>query len=132
MISPEAVALFLIMFIWQIPHFLAIATLYRDDYRAGGFKMLPCIETDLQSTSRQIILYCMALIPVSLVPGITGLAGWVYLVAAVVMGIVGAFGDGTARRMVIAFAACAVAAFVITRLTLSKGEGTRMVSVSAE
>jgi protoheme IX farnesyltransferase len=86
-ISPEAVALFLIMFIWQIPHFLAIATLYRDDYRAGGFKMLPCIETDLQSTGRQIVLYCMALIPVSLVPGITGLAGWIYMVAAVVMGI---------------------------------------------
>jgi DHA1 family bicyclomycin/chloramphenicol resistance-like MFS transporter len=54
------------------------------------------------------------------------------VVAAVVMGIVGAFSDGTARPMVIAFALCAVAAFVITRLTLSKGDGTRMVSVPAE
>jgi protoheme IX farnesyltransferase len=86
-ISPEAVALFLIMFIWQIPHFLAIATLYRDDYRAGGFKMLPCIETDLRSTGRQIVLYCLALIPVSLVPAMTGLAGEIYLAAAVVMGL---------------------------------------------
>ncbi len=97
-ISSEAVALFIIMFIWQIPHFLAIAILYRDDYRAGGFKMLPCIEEDLGSTSRQIVLYCLALIPVSLVPAMIRLSGSLYLAAALIMGAAFlAFGIRAAR-----------------------------------
>lgn len=88
-VSVEAIALFAIMFIWQIPHFLAIAILYRDDYRAGGFKMLPCIEDDhLISTGRHIILYCLTLIPVSLIPAFIHLSGVVYFAAAVILGLI--------------------------------------------
>ena len=58
--SQPAMALFGILFIWQIPHFLAIAILYRDDYAAGGFKMLPVTDRDLRETRRQIVLYATA------------------------------------------------------------------------
>jgi protoheme IX farnesyltransferase len=65
-LTAEAWALFLILFIWQMPHFLAIAILYRDDYAAGGFRMLPVVDPDLVSTGRQIVLYGIAMVPVSL------------------------------------------------------------------
>jgi protoheme IX farnesyltransferase len=92
-LSIEAVALFAIMFIWQMPHFLAIAILYRDDYAAGGFKMLPVIDTNLRTTSGQIVLYAAALIPVSLLPAMFHTAGVIYLVAAIALGaIFAAFG----------------------------------------
>jgi protoheme IX farnesyltransferase len=82
-----ALALFGILFVWQIPHFLAIATLYRDDYRRGGFKMLPVDDPDLRRTGRQILLYSAALFPVSLLPVMAGVAGRVYTVSAVVLGV---------------------------------------------
>ncbi len=85
-ISPEAVALFGILFFWQMPHFLAIAILYRSDYVLGGFKMLPVVDEDLNFTSRQIVLYAAALIPVSLTPALIGTAGAVYFACAVLMG----------------------------------------------
>ena len=64
-LTPQAAILFCISFFWQMPHFLAIAIMYRRDYAAGGFKMLPVIDEDLAITSRQIILYGVAPIPVT-------------------------------------------------------------------
>jgi len=81
-----ALALFGILFVWQIPHFLAIATLYRDDYRRGGFKMLPVDDPDLRRTGRQILLYSAALFPISLLPVVAGVTGRVYSVSAVLLG----------------------------------------------
>ena len=86
-LSPEAWALFGILFFWQMPHFLAIAVLYRDDYARGGFKMLPVVDEDLVATGRQIVLYGSALIPVSLMPVALRMAGAGYLLAAFVMGV---------------------------------------------
>ena len=74
------------MFFWQMPHFLAIAILYRKDYAAGGFKMLPVVDRGLQVTSRQIILYGLALIPVSLLPVGLQMTGAIYFTAAVLFG----------------------------------------------
>jgi protoheme IX farnesyltransferase len=87
-LTPQAWALFGILFFWQMPHFLAIAILYKDDYAAGGFKMLPVVDEGLQTTGRQIILYGAALIPVSLMPVIFGMAGPVYFTAAILLGLV--------------------------------------------
>ena len=82
-----ALALFGILFVWQIPHFLAIATLYREDYQRGGFKMLPVEDPDLRRTGRQILLYSAALFPVSLLPALVGVAGRAYTVSAVMLGV---------------------------------------------
>ena len=86
-LSPEAVALFGILFFWQMPHFLAIAILYRKDYALAGFKMLPVVDGDLNFTSRQVVLYAAALIPVSLTPALIGMAGAVYFACAVLAGL---------------------------------------------
>jgi protoheme IX farnesyltransferase len=86
-ISPEALVLFGILFLWQMPHFLAIAILYKDDYAAGGFKMLPVGDEDLAATSRQIVLYSLALIPASLLPVALGMAGSAYFCVAVLAGL---------------------------------------------
>lgn len=84
--SREALALFCILFVWQMPHFMAIAILYRKDYAAGGFRMLPVVDEDLSITSRQIVLFSLALIPVSLMPVFFSMAGATYLTAAVLLG----------------------------------------------
>jgi protoheme IX farnesyltransferase len=86
-VTPEAVALFAVLFFWQMPHFLAIAILYRRDYAAGGFKMLPVVDDDLATTSRMIVLYGAALIPVTLAPLFLGMAGPVYFTAAALLGL---------------------------------------------
>jgi protoheme IX farnesyltransferase len=86
-LSPTAIALFGILFLWQMPHFLAIAILYRKDYAAGGFKMLPCEEANRSFTNRQIVLYGMALIPASILPTLLGVAGSTYAIAAIVLGL---------------------------------------------
>ncbi len=78
--------LFAIVFLWQIPHFMAIAWLYRDDYRRAGFPMLPVIEPDGQRTGRQAVLYALALVPVSLVPALVGVAGVTYFWVALILG----------------------------------------------
>jgi len=80
-------ALFAILFIWQFPHFFSIAWLYREDYASGGVRMLPVVEEDGRSTARRILLYSVALIPVSLIPSFMGMAGRIYLVGAVVLGL---------------------------------------------
>jgi protoheme IX farnesyltransferase len=86
-LSIDALAVFGILFLWQMPHFLAIAIMYRRDYQAGGFKMLPCIDENLTITARMIVLYSAALVPVSLLPAVLGMAGAVYFTAAVLLGL---------------------------------------------
>lgn len=86
-LSPEAIVLFAILFLWQMPHFLAIAVLYKDDYARGGFKMLPVVDEELSVTGRQIILYTLALIPVTLLPTALGMAGVAYFAAALMLGL---------------------------------------------
>jgi protoheme IX farnesyltransferase len=86
-LSVGGAALFAIVFLWQIPHFMAIAWLYRDDYGKAGFPMLPVVEPDGRKTGRQAVLYAAALLPTSLVPGAVGLSGWPYLAIALVLGI---------------------------------------------
>jgi heme o synthase len=77
--------LFAILFLWQFPHFHSIAWIYREDYARAGIKMLPTIDRDGARTFRQIILYALALLGVSLLPTAMGLAGSRYLVGALVV-----------------------------------------------
>src|SRR5262249_4467234 len=86
-IGTEALVLFLIMFLWQFPHFLAIAWMYREDYARAGIKMLPIVEPEGVSTGRQIVFYALALVPVSLIPTWIGLAGNVYFFGALVLSL---------------------------------------------
>ena len=82
-----ALVMFAIVFFWQFPHFFSIAWLYREDYAAGGIRMLPVVESDGRSTARQVILYSLGLIPVSLTPSLLGMSGKLYFAGALVMGI---------------------------------------------
>ena len=77
---------FAILFLWQLPHFLAIAWLCREDYARAGFPMLPVIEPNGRSTARQMILYGAALLPVSLLPTILGLTGLTYFLGTLALG----------------------------------------------
>ena len=86
-LSPGAWVLFGIVFLWQLPHFLAIAWIYREDYARAGFPMLPVVEPDGRSTGRQAILYCAALLPVSLAPTLVGMTGTGYFAAALVLSL---------------------------------------------
>ena len=79
--------LFAILFLWQIPHFLAIAWIYREDYARGGLPMLPVLDPAGVVTGRQAVANSFALLLVSLVPTMAGLAGRAYLVGAVVLGL---------------------------------------------
>jgi protoheme IX farnesyltransferase len=78
----EAWVLFAILFIWQLPHFLAIAWIYREDYARGGFPMLPVIDPEGRSVGRQVLTNCLALLPVSLLPTLVGMAGSTYFFGA--------------------------------------------------
>jgi heme o synthase len=82
----ETLILFAIMFVWQFPHFLSIAWLYREDYAQGDIRMLPVVDADGKSTVWRILAYSAALIPVSLLPVAMGMAGRIYLVGAILMG----------------------------------------------
>jgi len=86
-IGVEAWILFAILFLWQFPHFLAIAWMYRDDYARAGIKMLPVVEPEGRVTGQQIITYTLLLVPVSFLPAAVGISGSVYLVGAAVLGI---------------------------------------------
>jgi len=77
--------LFAILFLWQFPHFFAIAWLYRDDYARGGIRMLPVVEPDGRSTSRRILLYSLALIPITLLPTFVGMSGRIYFFGALLL-----------------------------------------------
>jgi len=87
-LDPAAWVLFGILFFWQMPHFLAIAWLCREDYARGGFPMLTVSDTTGSRTARQMILYGVALIPVSLLPSVLGLMGTLYFVCALILGLV--------------------------------------------
>jgi len=80
-------ALFLILFLWQHPHFYAIAWMFKEDYRRAGFKMLPVIEKDGRRTFFQILLFAALLIPASTLPTILGISGRAYLYGALLSGI---------------------------------------------
>ena len=86
-LEPGAFILFAIVFLWQIPHFLAIAWLYREDYERAGFPMLPVIDREGRITGRQAVLHSVALVVVSLAPVAAGLGDAVYLAGAVILGI---------------------------------------------
>lgn len=85
-IGAGAWVLFGILFLWQLPHFLAIAWMCREDYARAGFPMLSVIEPDGRSTARQMILYGAALLPVSLLPTILGLTGITYFLGTLALG----------------------------------------------
>jgi protoheme IX farnesyltransferase len=87
-LSIEAWVLFGIVFMWQMPHFLAIAWLYRDEYARAGMPLLPVIEPDGRSTGRQAVLYSAVLIPISMLPTGVGLATANYLVGAITLGAI--------------------------------------------
>ncbi|MGC8640366.1 MAG: heme o synthase [Isosphaeraceae bacterium] len=104
----EALALFLIVFLWQFPHFLAIAWIYREDYARGGLKMLPEVDPQGTLTARQATVYALALIPAGLLPAIIGLAGSLYFVGAFLLGALylsaavrfwASVSEATARRL---------------------------------
>jgi heme o synthase len=84
-LSRGAWVLFGILFLWQLPHFLAISWIYRDDYARAGFPMLPVIEPDGRSTARQAVVYSAALLPLSLAPTLVGMAGTLYFAGALIL-----------------------------------------------
>jgi protoheme IX farnesyltransferase len=84
-LSRGAWVLFGIVFLWQLPHFLAIAWIHREDYARAGFPMLPVIEPDGRSTGRQAVVYAAALLPLSLAPTLIGMTGPVYFAGALVL-----------------------------------------------
>jgi protoheme IX farnesyltransferase len=86
-IDVAAWVLFAILFLWQFPHFLAIAWMYREDYGRAGIRMLPVIEPDGRVTGQQIIIYALMLLPVSLLPAFLGISGRFYLFAALILGL---------------------------------------------
>ena len=75
MLNWEAAVLFAILFLWQFPHFYAIAWMYREDYERAGIRMLPVVEPDGESTARRILLFSLVLIPISLMPKYLAMAG---------------------------------------------------------
>jgi heme o synthase len=86
-LGPEAAYLFAILFVWQLPHFLAIAWMYREDYARADLAMLPVVDEGGNATGRQVMLFTTALVPISLAPALFGTAGNLYLVGAFVLGL---------------------------------------------
>ena len=86
-LTKESWVLFAILFLWQFPHFYSIAWMYKEDYARAGILMLPVVEPDCRSTARQIVIYGVALIPVSLIPGMLGMSGRIYVVGALLLGL---------------------------------------------
>ena len=82
----EAWILYAILFLWQFPHFYAIAWMYRDDYARAGIRMLPVVEPSGESTARRIVLFSLVLIPISLLPKFFAMAGNFYLFGALALG----------------------------------------------
>jgi protoheme IX farnesyltransferase len=87
-VDAGAVALFLILFVWQFPHFDAIGWMYREDYARGGIRMLPVVDRDGESTARRIVFCSLLLIPISLLPRFLGMTGALYASAAIAAGFV--------------------------------------------
>lgn len=87
LVTAEAWLLFAILFVWQMPHFLAIAWLYREDYAAGRQMMLPVVDPSGTATARQMVSFSLTLLPVTLMPTVVGMTGAVYFFAALVLGL---------------------------------------------
>ena len=87
-LHPVGFALFLILFVWQFPHFYSIAWIYREDYARGGIRMLPVVQPDGESTARRIMGFALLLIPISVLPRMLGMTGSVYPACAVAAGLV--------------------------------------------
>jgi protoheme IX farnesyltransferase len=83
----DAWVLFAILFLWQFPHFYAIAWMYREDYERAGIRMLPVVEPDGESTARRILLFSLMLIPISLVPRFLSMTGNLYMIGALALGL---------------------------------------------
>ena len=83
----QAVVLFLILFFWQVPHFFAIASVYREDYRRGGMRMLPVTDTEGRVTARQMLVYTVALFATSVFAFMAHISGQLYLIAAIFLGV---------------------------------------------
>jgi protoheme IX farnesyltransferase len=107
-VGAGAWALFAILFAWQHPHFFAIAWIFRDDYRAAGFKMLPVIEPSGRKTVRLTVGFSLFLLGVSLVPTLIGMTGWLYFSGTLLIGLLMLIGAlsfahdrsvGNARRL---------------------------------
>ncbi len=88
LIEWPAVALFAILFVWQFPHFMAIAWLYRDDYARAGIRMLPVVQPDGWSTVAEALFFAVVMIPVSLTPWLLGIAGLPYAILAIALGLI--------------------------------------------
>jgi protoheme IX farnesyltransferase len=86
-LDAQAWTLFAILFLWQFPHFLAIAWMYREDYERAGILMLPVVQPSGEATARQIVLYSLALIPVSMAPSLLGMSGKIYFFGALALGL---------------------------------------------
>src|SRR6266581_713653 len=86
-LGPAVAVLFWILFLWQLPHFLALAWIYREDYRRGGLAMLSVADPDGRRTGRMVLLYAVALLPVSLVPTLLGITGALYFYGALALGL---------------------------------------------
>jgi protoheme IX farnesyltransferase len=115
-LSGGAWALFGILFLWQLPHFLAIGWMYREDYARGGFPMLTVLDPDGASTGRQMMLYSAALVPVTLLAGALASAGAGYLWGALALGIL--FFAGSARFFLQRSLAAARLLFLVSILYL--------------
>jgi protoheme IX farnesyltransferase len=87
----DAWILFAILFLWQFPHFYAIAWMYREDYERAGILMLPVVEPDGQSTARQMLIYSLILLPISLLPTFVLMTGNLYLFGAILLGVLFAY-----------------------------------------
>jgi protoheme IX farnesyltransferase len=86
-LSPAAFALFWTLFLWQLPHFLALAWMYREDYRSAQLQMLSVEDVDGRRTARMALLYAVALLPVSLLPSLLGVTGVAYFAGALLLGL---------------------------------------------
>jgi len=86
-IGIEAAVLFAVLFFWQIPHFLSLAWMYRRDYARAGYRILTVLDADGSITSRHMLVYCVGLVPTTLLPVIFGYVGLIYAAAAIVLGM---------------------------------------------
>ncbi len=86
-VEAGAAILFAILFVWQIPHFLSIAWIHRQDYAAGGFRMLPVLDPDGRATFRIVTVYSLGLLPVAWAAAFAGMAGWLYLAGSTLLGL---------------------------------------------
>ena len=86
-LSTEAWSLFYILFFWQIPHFLSLAWMFKDEYLQAGYKVLTTIDVTGKAASRQILIYCSVLLPASVLPTVIGLKGFTYFCGALLLSI---------------------------------------------